>query len=88
MTSTQSPHGAPQPRAVELPWWRSRTIWSGIATILTSIAAFFGIMLPYELLLGAIMSLVGLAAGVGTIAGRTLATQPIARRKQPPNVHT
>lgn len=63
------------------PWWKSRAIWSGVITVFASIGALFGIAIPQDLVLGAIMSIVTGIGGLGAIVGRVQATQPIETKK-------
>ena len=62
---------------VSKPWWQSRTIWSGIVTVLVAVAALFGVAIPHELVLTGVMALISMASGAGAIVGRVTAKQPI-----------
>ncbi len=68
---------------VAKPWWQSRTVWSGIVSILGSLGALFGFVVPQDIALSAVMGLVTLMAGVGAITGRVQATQPIDKKLKP-----
>ena len=63
-------------------WWKSRTIWAGIITIISSVGALSGIAIPQDFILGIVMAIVNGIAGAGVIAGRVAATQLIETKKR------
>lgn len=61
----------------QMPWWQSRTIWTGLATSLVAVLAAAGLMPPFldgtivtELVLGVL--------GMATIYTRVAASKQIA----------
>lgn len=63
------------------PWWQSKTIWAGVATVIfsawTAAHGAFGIPDVPTWLLGILAAL----TGTGTIIGRTAATKAIGDSK-------
>lgn len=77
------------PRKEQIPWWKSKTIWAGVAQVLVGIAVGLGYMTEGEAgeaqswLTEILAGLVG-SLGAATVWGRVMATREIKPQVLPP----
>lgn len=73
----------------QIPWWKSKTIWAGIAQVIVGIAVGLGYMTEGEAgeaqswLTEILAGLVG-SLGAATVWGRVMATREIKLQLVPP----